>query len=71
MKNISKEDFILWDIENDKPLENYDTVYHYTTVVEIINTDGFHIQKNIELRCVAELPIKWQKIISDAIELTK
>ncbi len=71
MKNISKEDFILWDTVNNEPLENHDTVYHYTTIVEIINTDGFKLSKGQELRCVAELSKGWQKIISGAIEQTK
>jgi hypothetical protein len=69
--NISKEDFILWDTINDKPLENFDTVYHYTTVVEIINDSGFKLSESQELRCVAELSLAWQKVISDAIEQTK
>ena len=68
MKNISKEDFILWDTVNDEPLEHHDTIYHYTTVVEIINTDGFKLLEGQEIRCVAELSIGWQKIISEAID---
>jgi hypothetical protein len=70
MKNISKEDFILWDTVNDKPLEHQDTVYHYTTVVEIINTDGFKLSEGQSLIRVSELSIDWQKIISKAIEQT-
>lgn len=70
MENISKEYFILWDAVNDEPLENHDAVYHYTTLVEIIN-DGFKLSKGQELRCVAELSIGWQTIISEAIEETK
>ncbi len=69
--NISKEDFILWDTINDKPLEDFDTVYHYTAVVEIINDSGFKLSEGQELRCVAELSLAWQKVISDAIEQTK
>lgn len=71
MKNISKEDFILWDTINDEPSEHHDIVYHYTTVVEVINTGGFNLLEGEELRCVAELPLGWQKIISQAIEETK
>jgi hypothetical protein len=70
MKNISKEDFILWDNINDEPLEHHGTVYHYTTVVEIINNDGFKLQEGQELRCVASLSKGWQTIISEAIEQT-
>ena len=71
MKNISKEDFILWDTINDDPLERHDIVYHYTTIVEIINSDSFNLSEGQELRCVAELSKGWQKIISEAIEQTK
>ena len=71
MKNISKEDFILWDTINDKPLEDHDTVYHFTTVVEMINTDGINLLEGQEFRCVAELSMNWQKKISAAIELVK
>jgi hypothetical protein len=67
MKNISKEDFILWDNINNQPLENHDTVYHYTTVVEIINTDGFKLLEGQSLIRVSELSLDWQKIISEAI----
>jgi hypothetical protein len=71
MKNISKEDFILWDTIKNEPLEKYDIVYHYTTVVEIVNTIGFDLSVNQELKCVAELSLYWKKIISEAIEETK
>ena len=71
MKNISKEDFILWDTVNNKPLENHDIVYHYTTLVEIINAIGIRLSEGQEFRCVAELSIDWQTIISEAIEQTK
>lgn len=71
MRNISKEDFILWDTINNKPLEHLDIVYHHTTIVEIINDGGFKLSKGQELKCVAELSKGWQKIISEAIEQTK
>lgn len=71
MKNISKEDFILWDTINDKPLEkHYDIVYHYTTLVELFN-DGFKLLEGEEVRCLTELSKDWQTIISEAIEQTK
>lgn len=71
MRNISKEDFILWDTINNRPAEDYDTVYHYTTIIEFINDNGFILSDGQELRCVAELSLGWQEIISDAIEQTK
>lgn len=50
------------------PLEDYDTVYHYTTVVEMVN-NGFIVEhEKFEFICVAELSMSWQKVISDAIE---
>ena len=37
MKNISKEDYILWNIEDNIPLEEGIVIYHYTSVIELIN----------------------------------
>ena len=71
MKNISREDFILWDTINSKPIEDYDTIYHYTSLVDIINTDGFKLSEGQELICVEELSLGWKKIISEAIEENK
>jgi hypothetical protein len=66
MKYISNFDFIIWDIKNDRPKEALDIVYHYTTVIELIN-DGFTLAPGEMFICVAELPMSWQNIISDAI----
>lgn len=71
MKNISREDYIIWNIHNDEPVEGLSVVYHYSTLVELFN-EGMVLELNKEeLRCVAELPLKWQKEISEAIEKTK
>ena len=70
MRNISKEDFILWDIVKQAPSQHYDLVYHYTTLVEFVN-GGLTIPQGQEFKCVAELSKSWQKIISDAIEQAK
>lgn len=71
MKNISNQDYILWDTQRDMPLEDYDTVYHYTTVVDMVN-NGFIVEYDkFEFICVAELSMSWQKVISDAIEEIK
>lgn len=64
---ISREDYVIWDNEKDAPLDCLDTVYHHTTIVETLNS-GFRLGVNEEFRCVAELPIKWQKKINQAIE---
>jgi hypothetical protein len=68
LNNISKEDYIIWDNEKNEPLEDLDTVYHYTSIVELFNDDNFGLKGNEEIRCVAELPLKWQKKINQAIE---
>ena len=70
MKNISKEDYILWDSFDECPTERLDNVYHYTTIIELMN-DGFRLNRNEEWICVASLPISLQKQISEAIEKTK
>lgn len=70
LKNISKEDFIIWDKENNVPKEKLDIVYHYTTLVELLN-DGFKLDANEEIKSVKELPMKWQMLIDEAIERTK
>jgi len=70
MKNISKKDYILWDSFDECPTERLDNVYHYTTVIELMN-DKFRLNRHEEWRCVASLPISLQKQISEAIEKTK
>ena len=67
LNNISKEDYIIWDKVMNKPLEHFDIIYHHTSIVELYN-DGFKLGVNEEIRCVAELPLKWQKRINQAIE---
>ena len=71
MKNISREDFVIWNYKDRKLIEDSDTVYHYTTIIEMINTFQLLLQDNQELICVAELPLRLQEEISNAIELTK
>ena len=68
LNNISKEDYIIWDNEKNEPLEDLDCVYHYTSIVDLFNDDDFDLKGNEEIRCVAELPLKWQKKINQAIE---
>jgi hypothetical protein len=70
MRNISISDFILWDSVKNIPVENLDIVYHFTTIFDMIN-DGFKLKPNEEFKCVASLPMCWQKEISNAIEKTK
>ena len=70
MKNISIEDYVSWDTINNTLFEHPEIVYHYTSVVEMVN-NGYAYREGLELRCVAELSLGWQRIISEAIELTK
>ena len=69
LPNISKEDYIIWDRKANAPKEDLDTVYHYTTLVDLIN-DGFKLNDE-EFICVKELPMKWQILINNAIENCK
>ena len=68
LNNISKEDYIIWDNDKNEPLEDLDIVYHYTSIVELFNDDNFGLKSNEEIKCVAELPLKWQRKINQAIE---
>jgi len=70
MRNISKEDYIIWDFENNIPAEPLDVVYHYTTLIDIVN-DGLKLYHGHRWEPVAGLPIEWQEKISEAIEKTK
>ena len=70
MKNISREDYIIWNYVKKQPTDRLDIVYHYTSLVELVN-DGYELGLDEEYVCVAELPLKWQRKISEAIEKTK
>jgi hypothetical protein len=70
LNNISKEDYIIWDNEKNEPSERLDIIYHYTSLVELLN-DGLQFGVNEEIRCVAELPLKWQINYNKAIENCK
>ena len=67
MKNISKEDYIIWSDEKNAPLESLDIVYHYSSVVDLINSD-FKLGENEMFVRVTELPLEWQYKIDKAIE---
>ena len=70
MKNISREDYIIWDNVKKQPTDRLDIVYHYTSLVELVN-DGYELGLDEEYVCVAELPLEWQRKISEAIEKNK
>ena len=70
MENISREDFILVNKETQQPIERLDIVYHYSTVIELVN-NGFKLKDNEQFVFVAQLPLALQRQISLAIEATK
>lgn len=70
MENISREDFILVNKETQQPIEALDIVYHYSTVIELVN-NGFKLRDNEEFIFVNQLPLALQRQISLAIEATK
>ena len=70
MENISREDFILVNKETQQPIERLDIVYHYSTVIELVN-NGFKLRDNEQFVFVAQLPLALQRQISLAIEATK
>lgn len=70
MENISREDFILVNKETQQPIERLDIVYHYSTVIELVN-NGFKLRDNEEFIFVNQLPLALQRQISLAIEATK
>ena len=71
INNISKEDYVIWDIEKNEPIEGLDNVYHFTTIIEMLNNYELSIQDGEEFKCVAELPLSWKIKINRAIEQTK
>ena len=71
LNNISKDDYIIWDKVLNEPVDDLDTVYHHTTIVEMINDMELSLQDDEEFKCVASLPLKWQYKINMAIQNSK
>ena len=67
-KKLSALDYILFDVVKKEPIEKLDIVYHYTSVIELIN-NGFKLEKNEMFVPVTELPVKIQKRIIETIKL--
>jgi hypothetical protein len=55
---LYETDFVI--IKNNKPVESYDVIYHYSSVIEMINT-GFELNEGEEFIAMTELPVKLQK----------
>jgi hypothetical protein len=71
LNNISREDFVIWKPKTKELVEDADIVYHYTTIIEMINNFDLSLQDDEEIICVASLPWRLQEEINSAIELTK
>ena len=70
LPNLSKEDYVIWDSKTNSPKEALDTVYHYTSIMELIN-DGFKLNDGEEFVCVKALPIKWQMLYNAELQKYK
>lgn len=71
LPNISLEDYVLWDINNNCPREDLDIVYHYTSVIELIN-DGMQVENDEEkFVCIKSIPLWWQILYNAEIERLK
>jgi len=66
IRNISLYDYILWDVVNDYNVEDLIDTYHYSEVIKMFN-NGYKLDFNQEFVPIANLPLSWQKRISDAI----
>tara|TARA_R100000458_G_C8055966_1_gene101028 strand:+ start:315 stop:512 length:198 start_codon:yes stop_codon:yes gene_type:complete len=53
---LYETDYILVNSKTKKPIESLDVIYHYTSVVELLNETM--IKKNIEYMSMSELPKK-------------
>ena len=67
LKYISKEDYILWNDRMDEPLEGLDTVYHYTSIANLLNQD-FNLAYDESVIRLTDLPFAWQIKINNAIK---
>ena len=67
--NISSKDYVLWDLLTDKPLEQLDVVYHYTSLKEVFRMGS--LPPYVKVIKLTELNQDWQIKISNAIQLTK
>ena len=62
-------DYVIVDSQTKKPLEGYDIIYHYTSVIEVLNekliNDGY------EFMCMTELPKEEKEQFKQAIKETE
>ena len=53
---LYETDYVLVNSKTKKPIESLDVIYHYTSVIELLNETM--IKKNIEYMSMTELPKK-------------
>jgi hypothetical protein len=70
LPNILKEDFVAWDTKNNCPKESLDIVYHYTSLIKLMN-DGMQLEEDEEFVCIKSIPLRWQVLYDAEIERNK
>ena len=63
---LHKEDFCLWNAK-EKRLVDKKNVYHYTTVIELLNNNSIELLENEEFISALGLPLKLQEEIKIAV----
>ena len=72
MKNkikLFEEDYVI--LYNGEPSEPLDVIYHYTSIIEMFNDDGFSLAKGEEIVCMTELPQELQDKYIEEIKENK
>jgi hypothetical protein len=70
LPNILREDFVAWDTKNNCPKESLDIVYHYTSLIQLMN-DGMQLEEDEEFVCIKNIPLRWQVLYDAEIERNK
>jgi hypothetical protein len=70
LPNILREDYVIWNRKNNCPVESLDIVYHYTTVIDLLN-DGIQLDEDEEFVCIKSIPLIWQVFYNEQIERNK
>lgn len=56
---ISKDNYVRWNIEEDRPVDQLDVIYHHSTVISYYNANE-PIPDNVMFVRMIDLPISWQ-----------
>ena len=59
MEKLSNQDYVI--LKNGQPIESFDTIYHYTSVVALFNDYNFNLENGEEFVCMTDLSIELQK----------